>query len=102
MAFDMYTQGRKDCIDHDEECLFVLINDDWETFPQLNELWSAFYDGPRINPQMADDLVHELLVLDGLIQEESDGQWLTPVIRRLVNFFSYAHQHAVDIRCVSD
>jgi len=60
MAFDIYLGNESTFIDHHEELLFEIVNDD-EKYPNLNWLWENFYNGPSISAERANDLVHELI-----------------------------------------
>ncbi len=48
--------------------LAKILDDEYliSIFPKLNWVWENFYDGPIINPETANDLVHELILLKKL------------------------------------
>lgn len=96
MAFDMYLKSQRVSIEHYEEGLFTLINE--EDCPKLIELWNNFYNGPRINPNDANDIVHELIK----IRENVEGNNVLSVVDKLLPFFSKAYKLQESIRCVSD
>jgi hypothetical protein len=97
MAFDMYLKSERVSIEHYEEDLFLLINEDNE-YPKLMELWENYYNGPRINPGEANDMVHELIRLRSLIDDKS----ILSVVDKLLPFFSKAYKLQESINCVSD
>lgn len=101
MAFDMYFDDSRECIDHHEEFLFHLVQSDDERYPELLRLWEAFYDGPRISSTAAGALVHELLELVSA-HGGASNQPLTSIAVRLSVFFSKAYRSGVEVRCVSD
>lgn len=102
MAFDMYADKRKEKIDHHEEPLFGLVGEDYEDYPKLNDVWGEFYDSPHISPNMANEIVHELIKLNDLIGSTEDANWIQPIFLRLSSFFSFAYTNNIDIKCVSD
>ena len=52
IPFSGYLGEENTFIDHHEEGLFELINDEGK-YPQLNCLWDNFYDDPLITPTVA-------------------------------------------------
>ena len=62
MAFEMYFDDHHETIEHHEEFLFALIPNS-VIFPELSRLWQAFYDSPTLQPDQANQLVHELIQL---------------------------------------
>ena len=101
MAFDMYLDGERAFIDHHEENLFYLIKED-ENYPQLNWIWQQFYDGPRIEPHIANDLVHELIRLKAQIAHDDSQKAIDHLIDRLLPFLSKSYKNKQAILCASD
>lgn len=103
MAFDMYLGlgEERTYIEHHEEGLFELINDD-DQYPRLNWVWAKFYDGPVIQPNIANELVHELINLRKLIAGERESKHLLVLIDRILPFFGKAYTRGELIKCVSD
>ncbi len=93
----MYLKSEMLSIEHYEEDLFLLINENSE-YPKLMELWENYYRGPKINPNEANDMVHELILLRSLI----DDKRVIAVIDKLLPFFSKAYKLQKSIKCVSD
>ena len=98
MAFDMYCCGERAFIGHHEEGLFRLVDED-DQFPQLSSIWRDFYKSPRILPDAANAIVHELILLRTLITDEKP---LLHAIDRLLPFFSRAYKTRTTIECASD
>ena len=101
MAFDMYLENDKEFIDHQEEYIFYLVNED-NDYPKLNWLWENFYDGPRIPPEFSSEIFKELTLLRSSILDAENNKGLISVIDRIVPFFKKAHDLNRVIRCVSD
>lgn len=101
MAFDMYLGEERTYIDRHEEGLFELIRDD-DQYPRLNWVWEKFYDGPVIQSNVANELVHELTSLRKLIGGEKEFKDLLVVIDRILPFFSKAYTRGELIKCMSD
>jgi hypothetical protein len=101
MAFDMYLGKERESINHQEEGLFEIIFDD-ESYPKLNTVWEDYYNGPLIQPNKANDLVHELVALRIQIVGNDKLKYLIRIIDRLVPFLSKAYRTDKEIRCVSD
>ena len=99
MAFDMYIDNEREFIDHHEEEIFSLINED-DSYPMLNWLWQEYYDGPKVEPRISNDLVHELIALRSSLTK--DQKYLLVTIDRLLPFLSKAFVLNKTIRCVSD
>ena len=99
MAFDMYLDDERAYIDHHEEGIFSLINED-EKCPRLNWIWQEFYDSPVIEPNVANELVHELIAVRCLIPREQ--RHLVLLIDRLLPFFSKGFVASKSIRCSGD
>ncbi len=97
MAFDMYLANKKIFIDVHEEALFHKINED-ERFPKLNWIWEHFYNGPEIIPEISNDIVHELILLKNICEEEK----IIFVIEKLLPFFSNAYRLKMVIKTRSD
>ncbi|MBV1910608.1 MAG: hypothetical protein KUG78_15000 [Kangiellaceae bacterium] len=101
MAFDMFLGKERACIDHHEEGLFAVINDD-DSYPKLNWIWQEYYDSPLIQPNDANELVHELLALRLQVLRKDELKYLTSVIDRLLPFLSNAYRENEQIKCGSD
>ncbi|MCW8936020.1 MAG: hypothetical protein OQK98_14995 [Gammaproteobacteria bacterium] len=101
MAFDMYLDNRREKIDYHEEGIFNLIEDN-EDFPKLNYIWREFYDSPKITPETANELVHELLALNELVAKNKKYGHFESIIKRLVPFFSAAYRGGKTIECAGD
>jgi hypothetical protein len=101
MAFDLYLNKERAYIDHHEEELFLLINDD-EAYPQLNWLWEMYYDGPVIQPIIANDLVHELITLREVVKDDKYYKFLIKPIDRMIPLLSKAYKSNQQIKCMSD
>ena len=97
----MYLDKRREKIDYHEEGIFNLIDEN-DAFPQLNYLWREFYDSPKITPEAANDLVHELLELNEMIAKNKKHEHFEVVTRRLVSFFSAAYRSGKTIECAGD
>jgi hypothetical protein len=101
MAFDMCCGEINEKIDHHEEGLFVLVNeDDGVQFPTLYWLWREFYDGPVISPENSNRLVHELILFRALNKDLERSYHV--LIERLLVFFSGAYVTSKSIKCISD
>jgi len=101
MAFDFYLDKERTFIDHHEEGLFELINDD-EKYPRLNWLWENFYNGPEIDPAVANELVHELIALRQNLVGKTDYKYVLHTIDRILPFISKAYTRDKSIKCMSD
>ncbi len=101
MAFDMYLAEKAEEISHHEESLLELISED-DDYPTLNWLWEEFYNGPAIRPELANQLVHELIRLKGVLKHDSNNKQFLHTIDRLLPFFSNAYQSNQTIKCMSD
>ena len=93
----MYLGSIREKIDHHEENLLSMVRED-ENFPKLSWLFDEFYNGPQINPECSNELVHELINLKGLNSDKS----LVHTIDRLMLFFSKAYNQKKIIICKSD
>jgi hypothetical protein len=100
MAFEMYCQDERAFIDHHEEALFELVRGS-DRYPRLDWIWSQFYADPKIHPEMANELVHELIQLRTTAQGDNCRR-LLHVIDRLLPFFSRAYTANAGINCASD
>ena len=98
MAFDMYADQMEEKFEHNEEYLFSYINE-LEEFPILNWIWEEFYKSPRISPDQANAIVHELIYLSTL--HSSDKQLINTVLR-LLPFFSSCYKNKLTIKTASD
>ncbi len=101
MAFDFYLGEENTFIDHHEEGLFELINDEGK-YPQLNCLWDNFYDGPLITPTIANKLVHELIELRQQIYQSNENHYLLKAIDRILPLLSKAYVGNSQVKCMSD
>jgi hypothetical protein len=101
MPFDIYLAEESVFIDHHEESLFELVNGD-SNFPQLNWIWEKFYDGPVIQPNIANDLVHELILLRKSIIKSKEHLYLSVPIDRIMPLLSKAYKNDQQLKCMSD
>ncbi len=101
MPFDIYLDEESVFIDHHEELMFDLINED-DNYPQLNWIWEKFYDGPVIQPNIANDLVHELIALRQRVAGNNEHKYLTVPIDRIVPLLSKAYKNGKQLKCMSD
>jgi len=99
VAFDMYLDDKREFIDYHEEGIFSLINED-DNYPRLNWVWQEYYDDPVIEPNVANELVHELIALRSEIPK--DQKHLVLLIDRLLPFFSKGFVLGKAIRSGSD
>ncbi|OZG75033.1 hypothetical protein BTA51_01120 [Hahella sp. CCB-MM4] len=102
MALDLYAGNEKDRIATHEEALFLIVIEHDENYPVLNWLWSEFYNGPRINPEKSNLLVHELLQLYRVVENDKEVKWLAPITVRLASFFSIAYRNNIEVIAESD
>lgn len=100
MAFDMYLGEKYEKIDHHEEFIFGLIEDDL-MYPELSRIWIGFYTNLVISPQQSNRLIHELLMLLETANL-SENRTFTKLLLRLLPFFSGAYVNGQDIRCAGD
>lgn len=104
MAFDMYMRyglfTKKEQIHHHEEFILQMMEEG--EYPDANFLWENFYNGPKIDPEMANRLVHELLEFRSTHENHSQIKSIKSFVDRLVVFFSKAYTKKVTIRCHSD
>jgi len=101
MSFDMYLESERAFIDHHEEGIFQLsINDD--SYPQLNWIWDNYYKSPQVSPEIANNLVHELIQLKEKVYPKNDNKHLVNAIDRVLPFFSKAYKNGIVIKCKSD
>ena len=101
MAFDIYFGKESTFIDHHEELLFELVNDD-PLYPNLNWLWEHFYNGPLITAERANDLVHELISIREKIKDSENEKYLLVPIDRVMPILSKAFKNNQQLQCVSD
>lgn len=100
MAFDMYLGEKREAIEYYEEGLFSIVSED-ERFPKLNWLWENFYNGPRIEPNVSNEIVHELIQVRTVFLESGDKTSLK-CVDRLLPFFSESYKTDTQVRCASD
>ena len=100
MSFDLYCGDRQAAIAPFEEYIFSFVAEDVR-FPHLNELWQNFYSDPRISPDVANALVHELLLLKDTLEPQTWAK-LQLVGDKLLLFFSAAYRDQQVIECYSD
>ena len=98
--------GRKDKIDHDEEYILSLIEQHDLECPILGRIWEAFYDGPKIYPDLARSIVTELDLINAFLESHQEHnkapkQWSLSYLR-LRDFFSDASNNNSIIACISD
>jgi outer membrane cobalamin receptor len=100
MSFELYCGDRRTAISPHEDFIFSFVVDD-PRFPSLNELWQRYYSDPTLSPEMANALVHELLLLKDTLDAATWArtQWVGD---RLLSFFSAAYRERQVIRCTSD
>lgn len=101
MPFDIYLGKESVFIDHHEEFMFELVNDD-EDYPRLNWIWANFYDGPVVPPDVANELVHELIALRQCVKENGDQKYLITPIDRILPLLSKAYKSGRQLKCMSD
>ncbi len=101
MPFDIYLDEERVFIDHHEEHMFDLINED-DNYPQLNWIWEEFYNGPVIYPNIANDLVHELIALRQRVVQNKEYKYLTVPIDRIMPLLSKAYKSGQLLNCMSD
>ncbi len=100
MAFDMYCRNRKESIGHHEEEFFSYINEN-ESYPELNAMWKNLYDGPRIDSDQSNRIVHELVALRAILSD-ADRKRYSSLVDRLQLFFSHSYLSKEFVRCVGD
>ena len=101
MAFDLHTAEISESIGNHEEFLFLLVEEQPDSYPQLSALWDAFYKSPGLSPEQAGTVVHELIDLlecSGGVSNKA----LSRLIFRLLYFFSIAAKKNQSIQCSSD
>lgn len=96
MSFDLYCGNRQAA----KEFIFSFVVED-ARFPHLNELWQNYYSDPRISPDTANELVHELLLLKAMLEPQTWAK-MQLVGDRLLLFFSAAYRDQQIIQCSSD
>ena len=105
MAFDMHFQTKevkkKEKIDHHEEFIFQLMEGD-NKYPNANFIWENFYNGPQIDAEKSNQLVHELLQLKSESTKHNQFKEIRFIVDRLVLFFSAAYRNNVSITSISD
>ncbi len=101
MAFNIYLGNESTFIDHHEELLFEIVNDD-PLFPNLNWLWEHFYNDPLIPPERANNLVHELISIREKIKESENEKYLLVPIDRVMPILSKAFKENQQLKCMSD
>lgn len=97
----MYLDEQHEQIDFHEEGIFELIEKE-TSFPQLDHIFQEFYSSPKISPEMANDLVHELIALNVLISKNKKYKHLEAVVLRLLPFFSSAYKSGKSIQGAGD
>lgn len=86
MAFDLKFGNKKESIGHHEEGLFQAVNGS-DDYPVLNWVWEQYYSSPKIDYDICNKLVHELISL----QEATSDKAVSHTISRLLPFFSKAY-----------
>jgi len=99
VAFDMYLNDERAYFDHHEEAIFDLITED-NKYPRLNWVLQEFYGSPVIEPNVSNELVHELIAVRCIIPKEQ--RHLVLLIDRLLPFFSKGFVSGTSIRCAGD
>ena len=101
MAFDMYAGDYHEKIEVHEEYLFEMASSNRDSFPEINDLRSKFYDDPKISVLKSELIIHELISL--LVQcMDSHDTSSAKIIARLLSFFSQAKRTNLEIKCKSD
>jgi len=105
MAFDMFfiadSSKTKEKINHSEEFIFHLLDGNNE-YPEINLLWENFYNGPEIDSERSNRLVHELLKLKNEFSKHNQYKLIQFIVDRLLIFFSIAYTKRVIVTCISD
>ena len=101
MAFCMYAGQQEAHIESYEEYIFDIAQEDKEKYPALMSLWVVYYKSPRLQPEQACSLTHELIEL---LSENggSSNKDLSRLVLSLLPFFSLACRNGEQIRCSSD
>ncbi|WP_422374428.1 hypothetical protein [Roseibium sp.] len=89
-------------INHTEEYILQSAYQEPEKYPELTKLWEEFYDGPVIDPDSANRIVHELIELLAGSADPDPDPALSDSIQRFLPFFSKAYTRSLDIQCKSD
>ncbi len=92
----MYFGSIREKVDHYEENILIMVHEH-EGFPKLSWLFDEFYNGPKINPECSNELVHELINLKASNSDKS----LVHTIDRFMLFFSKAYKQNKTIICQS-
>ena len=101
MAFDMYAGDLCLSINHSEEYILQAASQASNKYPELTKLWEEeFYDGPVIDCDRSNRIVHELIAL--LASSSDSDLALSHSIQRFLPFFSEAYTRSLTIRCKSD
>lgn len=100
MAFDMYCDDQRAYIDHHEEGILDFVSE--RDHPRLGVIKRDFYGDPVFSPSEANEIVHELISLRLLLQNDKPHQYLVSLIDRLIPFFSKAYTKGVEVRCAGD
>ena len=100
MAFDMYAGDLRLSINRAEEYILQSAYQEPEKYPELTRIWEEFYDGPVIDHDRSNRIVHELIAL--LASSGEPDPALSHSIQRFLPFFSEAYARSLTIRCKSD
>ena len=100
MAFDMYAGDLRLSINHSEEYILQSASQSPEKYPELTRVWEEFYDGPVIDHDRSNRIVHELIAL--LPSSGDPNPALSHSIERFLPFFSAAYTGSLTIQCKSD
>lgn len=100
MAFAMHAGDLRMSINHSEEYILQSAYREPEKYPELTKLWEEFYDGPVIEHDRANRIVHELIEL--LAGSADPDPALSHSIQRFLPFFSKAYTRSLNIQCKSD
>lgn len=100
MAFDMYAGDLRLSINHSEEYILQSASQAPEKYPELTKVWEEFYDGPVIDHDRSNRIVHELIAL--LPNSGDPDPALSHSIQRFLPFFSAAYTRSLTIQCKSD
>ena len=100
MAFDMYAGDLRLSINHSEEYILQAASQAPDKYPELTKVWENFYDGPFIDHDRSNRIVHELIALHASSGKPDPA--LSHSIQRFLPFFSAAYTRSLTIRCKSD
>ncbi len=100
MAFDMYAGDLRLSINYSEENILQSASQVPKKYPELTKVWEEFYDGPVIDHDRSNRIVHELIAF--LASSGNADPALSHSIQRFLPFFSQAYTRSLTIQCKSD